>query len=148
MIKILYDKNFSTLFITEPNHLKVRCLICLNLLFQITSSIYTYFIAKVTELLDTIFFVLRKKYNQVTFLHVYHHFLMFWSPWFVVKYEPSISTVFLGTLNSFVHIIMYSYYGLSAFPSMSKYLWWKKYITRMQLVCQFVIFIYIRIFLL
>ena len=30
---------------------------------------------------------------------------------------------------------MYTYYGLSAFgPWMQKYLWWKKYITMLQLV--------------
>lgn len=34
---------------------------------------YTYFLVKLLDLMDTIFFVLRKKDNQVTFLHVYHH---------------------------------------------------------------------------
>ena len=38
-------------------------------------------------------------------------------------------------LNSFVHVIMYSYYGLSAMgPAVQKYLWWKKYLTQLQLV--------------
>ena len=37
------------------------------------SRVYLYFIIKVVDLLDTIFFVLRKKQSQVTFLHVYHH---------------------------------------------------------------------------
>lgn len=43
-------------------------------------------------------------------------------------------------VNSFVHIIMYTYYGLSAMnsPRVNKYLWWKRYLTMMQLV-QFVI---------
>lgn len=45
-------------------------------------------------------------------------------------------TGFFGpTLNSFIHILMYSYYGLSVFPSMHRYLWWKKYLTQAQLVC-------------
>ncbi|CAG4986864.1 unnamed protein product [Parnassius apollo] len=100
----------------------------------LTTGIYYYFFAKLTELLDTIFFVLRKKDNQVTFLHVYHHSATLLCSWFALKYEPSYSTVFLGTINSFVHIVMYTYYGLSAFPDLSKYLWWKKYITSMQLV--------------
>lgn len=34
---------------------------------------HMYFLIKVIDLLDTIFFVLRKKQSQVTFLHVYHH---------------------------------------------------------------------------
>ncbi|KPI98123.1 Elongation of very long chain fatty acids protein 7 [Papilio xuthus] len=102
--------------------------------WKVTTSIYYYFFAKVTELMDTIFFVLRKKYNQVTFLHIYHHSLMMWGSWVSLKYEPSYGTIFLGTLNSFVHIIMYTYYALSAFPDLSKYLWWKKYITMMQLI--------------
>jgi len=38
-------------------------------------------------------------------------------------------------INSFTHVLMYTYYGLSALgPHMQKYLWWKKYLTRVQLV--------------
>ncbi|KAI5643770.1 GNS1/SUR4 family domain-containing protein [Phthorimaea operculella] len=97
-------------------------------------GIWMYFLAKLSELLDTIFFVLRKKDNQVTFLHVYHHATMVLATWYTLKYEPTYTIVFLGTLNTFVHIVMYSYYALSTFPSVAPYLWWKKYITTMQLV--------------
>jgi GNS1/SUR4 family len=42
---------------------------------------------------------------------------------------------FLGLINTFVHIIMYSYYLLTALgPGVQKYLWWKKHITRLQMV--------------
>jgi elongation of very long chain fatty acids protein 4 len=38
-------------------------------------------------------------------------------------------------VNSFIHIVMYTYYGLAAMgPHMQKYLWWKKYLTMMQIV--------------
>ena len=33
-----------------------------------------------------IFFVLRKKNSQVTFLHVFHHTIMPWTWWFGVKF--------------------------------------------------------------
>ncbi|KAJ4448782.1 hypothetical protein ANN_00173 [Periplaneta americana] len=37
-------------------------------------------------------------------------------------------------INAFVHIFMYTYYMLSAMgPRVKKYLWWKKYITLLQL---------------
>jgi GNS1/SUR4 family. len=37
--------------------------------------------------------------------------------------------------NSFIHVLMYTYYGLSAMgPHIAKYLWWKKYLTILQLV--------------
>lgn len=40
-----------------------------------------------------------------------------------------------GTINSFVHIVMYAYYFLSALgPQLQPYLWWKKHITNMQMV--------------
>lgn len=42
---------------------------------------------------------------------------------------------FIGLVNTFVHIVMYSYYGLAAIgPHMQKYLWWKRYLTSLQLV--------------
>ena len=39
-------------------------------------AVWIYYMAKIIELLDTVFFVLRKKYSQVSFLHLYHHTLM------------------------------------------------------------------------
>ncbi|CAG2173517.1 unnamed protein product, partial [Oppiella nova] len=99
-----------------------------------------YFNTKFFDLLDTIFFVLRKKSNQVSFLHVYHHFMGIVMGYIVATVCPQ--TVILEAfclLNSTVHTIMYLYYFLSAFgPKIQPYLWWKRYITRLQLI-QFVI---------
>lgn len=138
--------------------------------------------------------MLRKKNNQITFLHVYHHASMPLWYWLGAKFVPggesmrkllisfklifcflynmfyflnkimlaliqmwhSLSNntdnylftsyiftkyfvLFTGylvvSLNSFIHIIMYTYYLLAAFgSSMQKYLWWKKYMTKLQLV--------------
>lgn len=56
--------------------------------------------------------------------------------WGTTKYFPGGHGTFIGWINSFVHIIMYTYYFLSAFgPKMQKYLWWKKHITNLQMVC-------------
>ncbi|CAB3979678.1 elongation of very long chain fatty acids 4 [Paramuricea clavata] len=88
-------------------------------------------------MLDTIFFILRKKNNQITFLHVYHHtsILVLW--WIGIKWVPGGSSFYSSMVNSFVHVVMYTYYGLSVFPSIRSYLWWKRYLTQLQLI-QFV----------
>jgi len=49
------------------------------------------------------------------------------------------STGGLGTfhalLNCIVHVVMYTYYGICSLgPAYHKYLWWKKYMTTIQLV--------------
>lgn len=42
---------------------------------------------------------------------------------------------FHALLNCTVHVIMYTYYALAALgPAYQKYLWWKKYMTTIQLV--------------
>ncbi|OWR40661.1 putative Elongase [Danaus plexippus plexippus] len=98
-----------------------------------------YFFAKFTELLDTIFFVLRKKDKQLTFLHVYHHVIMALYSWSYLKFAAGGEGAILALLNSVVHVVMYSYYLLSGLgPRFQKYLWWKKYVTKMQLL-QFVL---------
>nr|XP_054599275.1 elongation of very long chain fatty acids protein 7-like [Nothobranchius furzeri] len=107
--------------------------------------------------LEQLFFILRKKNSQLTFLHVYHHGTMIFNCWAGVKHvtgqckllgimqkfalipspssAPHPAAFFVGLVNSFVHIIMYSYYGLAAIgPHMQKYLWWKRYLTSLQLV--------------
>ncbi|XP_043663831.1 elongation of very long chain fatty acids protein 7 isoform X2 [Vespula pensylvanica] len=101
---------------------------------KIARIVHVYFLAKLTELLDTVFFVLRKKEKQVTFLHVYHHTVMPMIAWGATKYYPGGHGTFIGLINSFVHIVMYTYYLLAALlPQYQKYLWWKKYITTLQM---------------
>lgn len=48
-------------------------------------------------------------------------------------------STFFGFLNTFVHIVMYSYYLLAALgPQIQPYLWWKKYLTTLQMI-QFIL---------
>ncbi|XP_030337413.1 elongation of very long chain fatty acids protein 2 [Strigops habroptila] len=101
---------------------------------RVAKVLWWYYFSKVIEFMDTIFFVLRKKSSQITFLHVYHHATMFNIWWCVLNWIPCGQSFFGPTLNSFIHVLMYSYYGLSVIPSMRKYLWWKKYLTQAQLV--------------
>ncbi|XP_015430277.1 PREDICTED: elongation of very long chain fatty acids protein AAEL008004-like [Dufourea novaeangliae] len=98
-----------------------------------------YYFSKFTEFADTIFFVLRKKNNHISTLHVIHHGCMPMSVWFGVKFTPGGHSTFFGLLNTFVHIVMYSYYLLAALGTwIQPYLWWKKYLTSLQMV-QFVL---------
>ncbi|KAL7016251.1 hypothetical protein ACKWTF_009976 [Chironomus riparius] len=101
---------------------------------RMARAVWLYYMAKIVELLDTVFFVLRKKQSQVSFLHVYHHTLMPFCAFIGVKYFAGGHGTLLGLINSFIHVIMYIYYMLSAIPSMQKYLWWKRYLTIMQIV--------------
>ena len=63
-----------------------------------------------------------------------------WTAFSLNSIQSCVFGVFVS-LNSTVHVIMYSYYLLSAFgPQIQPYLWWKRYITRLQLI-QFAILI-------
>lgn len=57
---------------------------------------YLYFLAKISELLDTVFFVLRKKERQISFLHMYHHTVMPMISWGATKYYPGGHGTFIG----------------------------------------------------
>ncbi|XP_054158431.1 elongation of very long chain fatty acids protein 7-like [Oppia nitens] len=110
---------------------------------------YGYFLTKFLDLFDTIFFVLRKKYSQVSTLHLYHHTIVPMLGWLVMRISPTAAPVVLFPIcNSVIHAIMYSYYALSTFgPRIQPYLWWKKYLTILQLY-QFVLYgLYFTVFL-
>lgn len=98
--------------------------------------VYLYLLNKILDLMDTVFFVLRKSYKQITFLHVYHHVMMVYSTFWVFRlYGGSGQFHVMGTLNTFVHSVMYSYYFISALnTNLKDNLWWKKYITIIQLI--------------
>lgn len=127
---------------------------------------YVYYLSKLTEFADTTFFVLRKKKTQITWLHLYHHALTPMEAWLLVKFISGSSgksfsskffddtcwffvggnATFPNILNNFVHVLMYFYYMLAAMgPQYQKYLWWKKYMTELQIVSKIVVRIFHRL---
>ncbi|GFO04680.1 elongation of very long chain fatty acids protein [Plakobranchus ocellatus] len=112
------------------------------LALRMANVCWVYYISKFIEVADTVFFILRKKTKQLTFLHVFHHGSMMFNWWLCVRFIAGGVTWFHAMLNSFVHVVMYSYYGLSALgPSVQPYLWWKKYVTKIQMT-QFVVVLF------
>nr|VZH96702.1 unnamed protein product [Spirometra erinaceieuropaei] len=62
----------------------------------------------------------------------------FWC-WIAVRWFCGGSTFFIPTINSFVHVVMYTYYGLAAFrPNWTLYLMYKHLLTVLQLVQFFI----------
>lgn len=92
-----------------------------------------YLAIRVTDFMDTILFVLTKKQDHVSFLHVYHHVLVVFTATIIGISGLFESVLFVILINGFVHIIMYAYYFLSTFAVLKPYLWWKKYLTGIQL---------------
>lgn len=102
---------------------------------------YFVFLLKLSELSETVVFVLRKKQSQVTKLHVFHHFATVTLIYLLINHNEKnggyfsfnlqteitdlnfvylifgskgCDALFPILLNSIVHIIMYSYYLISA----------------------------------
>ena len=91
---------------------------------------YIYHLTKYYELIDSVIIVLRKPAKGLTHLHVLHHMLMMmmvaW--WFAADFGAVWMPAFF---NSFVHIIMYLYYGMNSLGMRWKIRSW---ITSIQLV--------------
>jgi len=96
-----------------------------------------YFFSKFIDFFDSFFFILRKKNNQLSTLHIIHHSTMPMFSWLGPKFAGGGNTSFGGTINMVVHVVMYGYYFLAALGVRKEYLWWKKYLTSMQMI-QFV----------
>ncbi|KAJ3091831.1 hypothetical protein HK102_013293 [Quaeritorhiza haematococci] len=105
----------------------VHCVCALELLYYIN------YLIKYYELLDTVFLVLKKK--KLEFLHVYHHAMTMSLCYVELEGQATVSWVPV-VLNLMVHVVMYYYYARTAISS--KRIWWKKYLTTMQ-ITQFVI---------
>ncbi|XP_058818384.1 elongation of very long chain fatty acids protein AAEL008004-like [Topomyia yanbarensis] len=97
--------------------------------------VHYYYLLKVLDLVDTVFFVLRKKQSHVSFLHVYHHAGMALVPFFYARIYPGGHGSMLGVINVYVHAAMYFYFFLTVYrPELTKNARWKKYITVLQMV--------------
>ncbi|XP_031638604.1 elongation of very long chain fatty acids protein 7-like [Contarinia nasturtii] len=102
---------------------------------------YSYFILKLADYLDTIFFILRKKSDHVSFLHVYHHVAVSVAAYICVLFATGGQGILLGYLNTLVHAVMYTYYLLTIWkPEIKSSKTTKKNITRMQMI-QFTILV-------
>jgi len=96
-----------------------------------TFFLYLFFLTKFYELLDTVIIVLKKR--PIIFLHVYHHCITVVLVFIMLTNEVAVQWI-ASVANVSVHIPMYYYYAISA---MGRTVWWKKYITLMQII-QFV----------
>ncbi|OQR70750.1 elongation of very long chain fatty acids protein 5-like [Tropilaelaps mercedesae] len=99
---------------------------------------YYYMFVRIFEFLDTVFFILRKKFNQASVLNISHHCIAVILPWYGLAYGIDGQICLMVLVNMAVHVIMYSYYFLASFPAMQSYLGWKRYLTLIQII-QFVV---------
>merc|ERR1712012_899709 len=99
---------------------------------------YICFFSKFLDFIDTFCFIARRKFDHISLLHVFHHGIMPLSLWFGTRWVGGGHASFAAMINAFVHTIMYTYYMVAALgPEYKKYIWWKKHLTKLQLV-QFV----------
>ena len=82
---------------------------------QLTKGMYFHLLSKYIDLVDTVFHMIRGKWDKVSFLHVSHHatILPIWA-WLVFKgYTLTPTLAFGALLNSMVHTIMYEHYAVA-----------------------------------
>jgi len=87
---------------------------------------YMFMLSKFPELIDTLFLVVRGR--AIPFLHWYHHISVLL--YVVIAMYSQYPGVFFSLINSFVHSVMYYYYGRRAMGTTLKI---AKYITIIQL---------------
>ena len=96
---------------------------------------WVFYAQKFWEFLDTWFFILRRSFRQVTFLHLFHHSSITVVVGSILRFDYSGDMFLPILLNSIVHVLMYSHYFVTALGIKS---WWRQHLTTLQL-CQFVL---------
>lgn len=96
---------------------------------------YLYYCSKYYELIDTLLIALKGK--RIIPLHAYHHLIMLPTMWLCFNGNLIASLFGLSILNSFVHIVMYTFYFCSVL-NIPWSTYWKRWITKIQIM-QFVI---------
>lgn len=94
-------------------------------------AVWVHYCDKYLEFFDTYFMLLRGRFDQVSFLHVYHHFSIAWAWWAAMSLFPGGDAYFGALLNSFIHVLMYGYYALALLKIRCP---WKRYLTQAQLL--------------
>lgn len=91
-----------------------------------------FYYSKYYELVDTLFLALRNR--ELTVLHVFHHMLLI-----LAGYVQVVHAMYFGWvtawINALVHVFMYYYFAVM---SLGRTIWWKEWLTYMQIVQFFV----------
>lgn len=83
-------------------------------------GVFLHMLCKYLDYCDTLIIVLRKKSEQLSFLHLWHHFsiLIVWgwvvNTWPTAEEGGSGAYAYGAWINSCIHVIMYAYYGFTA----------------------------------
>lgn len=112
----------------------------LNNLFNINGKftarielwIFVHYMIKYLDMFDTYFMVLRKKEEQLSFLHIYHHLTigMIWG--LLLHHGVANGTAFFGAwINSCIHALMYFHYLYTSLGYVNPL---KKYLTQLQMI--------------
>lgn len=105
-----------------------------------------FLLSRLADFLDTIWFVLRKKHSHISFLHVFHHSYVPTVAYLASRWTPVVpNAMAFPFVNSAIHVIMYTYYLLATYPQMRPHLWWKRYLTALQMT-QFILVLVYNIF--
>ncbi|XP_051161070.1 elongation of very long chain fatty acids protein 1-like isoform X2 [Leptopilina boulardi] len=90
---------------------------------------------KMIDLSETVIYIIRKKNNQISFLHLYHHLSTYLFAAIFPRYLSVEIFVLLPLINCYVHVIMYFYYFLSNFegPIKQMIIPFKRYLTLIQM---------------
>jgi elongation of very long chain fatty acids protein 4 len=100
--------------------------------------VHVFFLSKIYEFVDTFIMIAKGNMRQVTVLHVWHHVSISMIMWTITYVAPGGDAYYCVVLNSFVHVVMYTYYLLAAAigpdpVARRKYLWWSAHLTKFQM---------------
>jgi hypothetical protein len=96
--------------------------------------VLVHYVSKFLDFFDTAFILLRRKKEQFSFLHVYHHASIgpVWGLLLLLGFGSG-TPVFGAFINSLVHVLMYSHYLVASFGVRNPL---KRVLTLFQ-ICQF-----------
>eukprot|EP00172_Hildenbrandia_rubra_P003664 Plantae.Rhodophyta-Hildenbrandia_rubra.ctg6125.p1 GENE.Plantae.Rhodophyta-Hildenbrandia_rubra.ctg6125~~Plantae.Rhodophyta-Hildenbrandia_rubra.ctg6125.p1 ORF type:complete len:289 (-),score=11.18 Plantae.Rhodophyta-Hildenbrandia_rubra.ctg6125:1342-2208(-) len=97
---------------------------------------YVFYLSKWYELLDS--FIIVERGGKLGLLHLWHHSSVLFETWSWNEFGLMYA-IYGVWFNTFVHVFMYTYYALAL---LGKRVWWKKWLTTLQIVqfcCSFVL---------
>lgn len=96
----------------KNNFFNINGLFCAHIEFWI----FVHYCSKFLDMFDTLFMICRKKFNQLSFLHIYHHATIVFIWGVLLRSGVANGAAFFGAwINSFVHFLMYTHYLWTSF---------------------------------
>ena len=131
---------------SEAGYVFMACNTHVPVTSRVARLYWIFYLSKLLDFCDTALIVVGKKWAQLSFLHLLHHAGSLVMTALMLKVPNNIELLSTVGVNTFVHLLTYTYFFVALHLDHGSTVWWKRHVLRAELLQFFVLLVHLFVF--